>query len=136
MFLKNILPHLLDSVMIIKLKCVFLIFVTMDKYNRLKIVCMFDLPTETNDDKREYRIFRKSLLENGFVMIQYSVYVRTCPNREFAKKFLPKLKKIVPSNGNVRLVTITEKQYNDMEFIVGKRNLLEDEIGEKRIVVI
>lgn len=97
---------------------------------------MFDLPTESNDDKREYRIFRKTLLSNGFVMIQYSIYVRTCPNREFAKKFLPKLKRMVPNAGNVRLLTVTEKQYNDMQLIAGRKSLIEEHIGEKRIVVI
>lgn len=97
---------------------------------------MFDLPVETNQEKKEYRVFRKALIENGFFMIQYSIYVRTCPNREFSKKFLPKLKLKVPSKGNVRLITLTEKQYNDMELIVGYRNEMEDLIDERRIVVI
>ncbi|MDF9866582.1 CRISPR-associated protein Cas2 [Bacilli bacterium PM5-3] len=108
----------------------------MDSYNRLKILCMFDLPTDTNEDKREYRVFRKSLLENGFVMIQYSIYMRTCPNREFAKKFIPKLKRMVPACGNVRLLTVTEKQYCDMLLIAGRKTIIEEHIGEKRIIVI
>ena len=126
---------MLDFVVPVK-RSFFLTFAIMDNYNRLKIICMFDLPTETNEDKREYRIFRKRLLENGFVMIQFSVYIRTCPNKEFAKKFLPKLKQNIPSNGNIRLFSITEKQYNDMEFIVGKKNILEECIGERKVIVI
>jgi len=86
----------------------------MSAYERMKILCMFDLPTDSNEEKRSYRMFRKTLIANGFVMIQYSVYIRTCPNREFAKKFLPKLKVEAPKKGNIRLITITEKQYNDM----------------------
>lgn len=102
----------------------------------MKIMCMFDLPTDSNEDKRAYRLFRKALIENGFVMIQFSIYVRTCPNREFAKKFIPKLKAISPKQGNIRLITITEKQYNDMELIVGEKNDIEITVNERRIVVI
>ena len=91
---------------------------------------------DTLNEKKEYRNFRKNLLLNGFVMIQYSVYVRTCPNREFAKKFLPKLKQKVPQKGNIRLLMVTEKQYNDMEFIVGESNHLEKVLQEERIIVI
>lgn len=105
-------------------------------YERMKIICMFDLPIDSNEEKRAYRLFRKSLIENGFIMIQYSIYVRTCPNREFAKKFIPKLKKVVPVKGNVRLITVTEKQYNDMEIIVGSKNDNELVINESRIIVI
>ena len=92
----------------------------MNKYDRMKVICMFDLPTETNNDKREYREFRKNLISNGFYMMQYSVYARTCPNREFAKKFIPRLKRNAPPCGNVRIIMITEKQFQDMELIIGK----------------
>ena len=102
----------------------------------MKILCMFDLPTDTLKEKKEYRDFRKTLLLNGFVMLQYSIYVRTCPNREFAKKFLPKLRQASPSKGNIRLLMITEKQYMDMEFIVGESNHLEKVLQEERIIVI
>lgn len=97
---------------------------------------MFDLHTETNEQKREYRLFRKTLLQNGFVMIQYSIYARTCPNREFAKKFSGKLKSFAPSDGNIRLLTVTQKQYNDMELILGSKTHLEDTLTEQRIVII
>ena len=105
-------------------------------YDRMKLICMFDLPTDTNEEKKAYRNFRRGLLENGFFMIQYSIYVRTCPNRVFAKKYSTKLKTIAPNNGNIRLITVTEKQYNDMELIVGSKLDVEEILGEKRIIVI
>ncbi len=108
----------------------------MNRYDRMKLICMFDLPTDSNEDKRAYRNFRKILIQNGFVMIQYSVYVRTCPNREFAKKFIPKIKEKAPIKGNVRLISITEKQYEDMVLIVGSKSHLETILNEERIVVI
>ena len=56
------------------------------KYKIMRMICMFDLPVETEVEKRAYRTFRKNLIKEGFVMMQYSVYVRICPNREFAKR--------------------------------------------------
>ena len=56
-------------------------------FERVRLVCMFDLPSETKKEMRDYRIFRKSLLENGFVMLQYSIYYRSLPNRSALKKY-------------------------------------------------
>lgn len=99
-------------------------------------MCMFDLPVETEKEKRAYREFRKQLIKNGFVMMQYSVYIRTCPSREYTQRLENKIKKVVPSNGNIRLITITEKQYNDMKILVGSKSLKEAAIGSERMIVI
>ncbi|WP_181039824.1 CRISPR-associated endonuclease Cas2, partial [Enterococcus faecalis] len=50
-------------------------------------MCLFDLPFETKQEQKEYRIFRKHLLENGFIMLQYSIYYRSLPNRSALKKY-------------------------------------------------
>ena len=44
-------------------------------YKIMRMLCMFDLPVETEEERRAYRIFRKNLMQEGFVMMQYSVYV-------------------------------------------------------------
>lgn len=106
------------------------------RYNVMRMMCMFDLPVETDEEKRAYRMFRKKLISEGFIMIQYSVYVRTCPNRDYAKRLEKRMQKIVPQKGNVRLVTITEKQYADMKLLVGSRNDTEKSIGAERMVVL
>ena len=105
-------------------------------YEIMKLVCCFDLPTETNQQKRMYRNFRKMLLSSGFQMLQYSVYVRTCPNRSYSKKFYSKLQLAAPSEGNIRLFTITEKQYDDMVLIVGHKSKQEIKIADNRLVCI
>lgn len=84
----------------------------MNKY--MKMLCMFDLPVDTSEQQRAYRKFRKDIMSEGFIMIQYSVYVRTCPNRQFANQLEKRLKKIIPAEGNIRLLTVTEKQYEDI----------------------
>lgn len=102
----------------------------------MRLFCMFDLPVETDTEKRAYRIFRKNLLKEGFVMIQYSVYVRVCPSREYAGRLENRIKKFIPLEGNVRLLCVTEKQYADMKLLVGSRTTAETMIGTERLIII
>lgn len=106
------------------------------KYEVMRVLCMFDLPVETGDERKEYRVFRKNLIREGFVMLQYSVYMRTCPNRDYAKGIEKKISKFLPSSGNIRLITITEKQYEDMKFLVGSKNATEEALGSERMVIL
>lgn len=102
----------------------------------MRLLCMFDLPVETDTEKRAYRIFRKNLMQEGFVMVQYSVYVRVCPSREYADRLETRIKKFAPPEGNIRLLCVTEKQYADMKLVVGSRTTAETAIGTERLIVI
>lgn len=106
------------------------------KYKIMKVLCLFDLPVETEEEKRSYRIFRKNLIIEGFSMMQYSVYVRTCPSREFAERLEKRIKKFIPEKGNIRLITITEKQYDDMKVLVGNKKLTEEILGSERMIIL
>ncbi len=106
----------------------------MNKY--MKMLCMFDLPVDTVEQQRAYRKFRKDIMSEGFSMIQYSVYVRTCPNRQFANQLEKRLKKVMPKEGNVRLLTVTEKQYEDMKIMVGSKRVTEEALGVERMIII
>lgn len=97
---------------------------------------MFDLPVELDSEKRAYRLFRKNLIKEGFTMMQYSVYVRTCPNRDYASRLIKRVKAFAPPKGNVRVIMITEKQYEDMVMIVGSKSFMEEKLGSERMVVI
>lgn len=105
-------------------------------YKIMRVLCMFDLPMETDTEKREYRVFRKNLIKEGFIMMQYSVYVRVCPSREYAKRLENRIKKFTPPEGNVRLLCVTEKQYMDMKLLVGSRSTAETAIGTERLIII
>ena len=102
----------------------------------MKMLCMFDLPVDTTEQQRAYRKFRKDIMAEGFMMIQYSVYVRTCPNRQFASQLEKRLQKIMPSEGNVRLLTVTEKQYEDMKIMVGSKKVTEEALNIERMIII
>lgn len=81
---------------------------------------MFDLPTITSEERRNYRQFRKILIKNGFIMLQESVYCKllTTPSVEKSMKNL--IEKNKPPKGLIQTLVITEKQYSKMEYIVGE----------------
>lgn len=108
----------------------------MEQYKIMRMLCMFDLPVETEEQRRAYRVFRRNLIQEGFVMIQYSIYVRVCPSREYAGRLENRLKKNLPQEGNVRLLCVTEKQYADMKLLVGSRQASETAIGTERLIII
>lgn len=105
-------------------------------YKLMRLLCMFDLPMESGEEKRAYRNFRRDLIKEGFVMMQYSVYVRVCPSREYANRLEKRIQKFIPEEGNVRLLCVTEKQYSDMKLLVGSRSSAEESIGVERMIII
>lgn len=101
----------------------------------MRMIVFFDLPTETNEDKRAYRAFRKALIKNGFIMMQESVYTKllTTPTVESSVKSLINRNK--PPKGIVQMLIVTEKQFSKMEFIVGEYH--SDIIdSEERVIVL
>lgn len=92
----------------------------------MRIILFFDLPMITEDDKRIYTRFRKELVRNGYMMLQFSVYSKICTNREAAVNNILKIKKNVPENGSIRILLVTEKQYSKMEIILGGKSRIEN----------
>lgn len=84
------------------------------------VIAMFDLPTDTPKARKAYTTFRKHLLQDGFTMMQYSVYIRHCASIENAKVHANRMGRRVPSAGEVRFLTITDNQFGRMETYVGK----------------
>ncbi len=103
-------------------------------YRIMRMICMFDLPVESPAEQKVYRDFRKNLIKEGFTMMQYSVYIRTCPNREYFNQLEKRIRAFAPDRGNIRLVGITEKQYSDIKIIVGSKNETERLIGSERMI--
>ena len=94
-------------------------------YDFMRLLLFFDLPTMTKIDRKKYSQFRKYLIEQGYQMLQYSVYCKLFANREAAVKHIGKLQKNVPLRGQVRIMLVTEKQYARMEVIVGGTSIQE-----------
>lgn len=95
----------------------------------------FDLPTETLEDKRNYRRFRNGLLKNGFIMMQESVYSKLLLNSTADQTVREAIRKIKPPNGIVQILTITEKQFSKIEYLTGE--FYTDIINsDKRLVIL
>lgn len=92
-------------------------------YRFMWVVAMFDLPTDTKEARRQYAQFRKALLKDGFARMQYSVYVRHCASRENAAVHMGRVQRSVPPDGEVRVLTITDKQFERMRVFWGKRRV-------------
>ena len=86
----------------------------------MRMIVFFDLPTETGEDRRNYSRFRKHLIKSGFLMIQESVYCKIVINPTAAAAVSESLKKNSPPKGLIQLLTVTEKQFSHMEFILGE----------------
>ncbi len=89
--------------------------------NTMWIIVMFDLPTDTKRARQEYTRFRKELLEDGYTMMQYSVYMRHCASEENAQMHTARVRASLPPDGEVRIVKITDKQFEKIEVFYGKK---------------
>ncbi len=88
-------------------------------YEFMRLILFFDLPMTTKEEVKIYTRFRKYLIKNGYMMMQFSVYCKIFPNREATVKHVEILRKNVPKKGQIRLLMVTEKQYSKIEIIVG-----------------
>ena len=86
----------------------------------MRMILFFDLPTVTDANKRTYRKCHNYLLSEGFIMMQYSVYMKLTLNATSYKQELNNLKKNKPPEGNIMVLSVTEKQFSDIEFILGE----------------
>jgi CRISPR-associated protein Cas2 len=91
------------------------------EYRIMWVLVLFDLPTETKKEKKAYTEFRKKLLNDGFTMFQFSIYLRHCPSRENAEVHIKRVKKELPEMGHVGILCITDKQFGQMELFHGKK---------------
>lgn len=90
-------------------------------YRGMWMFAMFDLPVTTKEARMRYARFRKALLERGFTMLQFSVYARHCGSEEFADGVRADVRAVLPPDGQVRLLGVTDRQYGKMEVFFGKR---------------
>ncbi len=89
-------------------------------YRFMWVVAMFDLPVDTKQARREYALFRKSLIRQGFTRMQYSVYIRHSTSRENAAAHAERVRACLPPDGEVRVLQITDKQFERMGIFFGK----------------
>lgn len=85
------------------------------------VLVFFDLPTETKKERKASSDFRKYLIQDGFVMFQYSIYMRHCPSMENANVHIKRIKNNLPPLGQVGILCITDKQFGSMELFTERK---------------
>ena len=83
-------------------------------YRIMWMMVLFDLPAIDPEERRVATGFRNFLLDQGFEMAQFSVYVRYTSGKEAAEVMTQKVEKSLPSNGKVDILQFTDKQYENI----------------------
>ncbi len=92
----------------------------MSGFRFMRMMVFFDLPTLTLEDKRNYRKFRKMLIKNGFIMLQESVYCKMMTSPSMENSIRNMIHGNKPPKGLIQTITITEKQFVKMDYVVGE----------------
>lgn len=87
----------------------------------MRMIVFFDLPVETAQQRKRYRLFRKFLIKEGYLMLQESVYAKLVVNDGAAEAAIMRLRKNRPPEGLVQVLKVTEKQFAGMIDITGNR---------------
>ena len=107
----------------------------MGGFRFMRMIVFFDLPTLTIEEKRDYRCFRKLLIKNGFIMLQESVYCKMITSPSVENSVKNSIYKNKPAEGVVQILTITEKQFAKMDYVVGE-NTSDVIDSEERVVIL
>lgn len=94
-------------------------FDRLNAYRIMWVLVFFDLPTTTKRERKRYTRFRKDIMQDGFELFQWSIYLRHCMSRENADAHVARVKKLLPSKGHVVIMSITDKQFGMMEIFRG-----------------
>lgn len=104
-----------------------------DKF--MRVLLMFDVPTKTKKEQKHATKFRNELIKLGFFMLQFSVYMKICKGISAAQSAVNRVRKILPPFGNVRVLIITEKQFDNMQILLGSPSFNERVNDDKNLVL-
>ena len=100
-------------------------------YRNMWVMVLFDLPTETKKERRIAQQFRKGLQQDGFIMFQFSIYIRFCQSSENATVHTNRVKSLLPEKGKVGIFSITDKQFGRMEIFHGVKKAPSQSIPQQ-----
>ena len=99
----------------------------------MRLLVFFDLPVTTKEESKQASHFRKYLIDDGFYMIQFSLYGRICATIENAKQHEERIKNHLPFKGSIRSLIITEKQYAGIKILLGNTKKKDRRVVEGQI---
>lgn len=101
----------------------------------MRTIVFFDLPNVYYNDRKNYQRFHKFLINEGFIMLQESVYSKLSLNLQQSELIINRIRKNSPNKGIIQVLNITEKQYASIEYVIGEsKNKVID--NEDRLVIL
>lgn len=101
----------------------------------MRVIVMFDLPTETTRDRIEYVHFRKALIKDGYIMMQQSIYCKLVMSPSAAYLAKERVRRCKPPKGVIQLMIITEKQYAEIEYILGGAHHIQVNHTDRLVII-
>jgi len=101
----------------------------------MRLLLFFDLPRNNTKECRQATRFVSDLKKEGFMMLQESVYSKLLLTPSYKPLIINKLKKIKPSSGNIFVLTITEKQFADMDYLLGTKPTTQVDSTDRLIII-
>ncbi len=101
------------------------------EYRIMWVLVFFDLPTETKRDRKAATDFRKKIMQDGFTMFQFSIYIRHCASMENAEVHVRRVKSYLPEYGKVGILTITDKQFGAIKLFYGQKPMVLNTTGQQ-----
>lgn len=101
----------------------------------MRIIVFFDLPVTNATQRKAYAKFRKYLVTSGFLMMQESVYVKLCLNNSGVESSIKSLKKNKPRQGLVQALTVSERQFAGIEYLVGEKKTEYLDTDERLVIL-
>jgi CRISPR-associated protein Cas2 len=101
----------------------------------MRLLVFFDLPVTTREKKRAYVLFRRFLLQDGYDMLQWSVYGRVVNGNDDSEKHQKRLAANLPKEGSIRCLQVSEKQFANMRLLVGERNFQEKKVHAAQMLL-
>ena len=98
------------------------------------VLVLFDLPTETKKERKNYAIFRKKLLNDGFTMFQFSIYLRHCASRENAQVHINRVKNNLPPNGHIGICALPINSLEIWRCLLVKKKKSENTLSTIRAI--
>ena len=101
----------------------------------MRMLVFFDLPVVTKAERRAYTVFRRFLLNDGYDMIQWSVYARLLNGADAQEKHLKRLVDALPPAGSVRCMSVTERQFAGIRLLVGMPLFQEKKVTANQMLL-
>ena len=86
----------------------------LNRYELMWMLVLFDLPVVEKEERKAATDFRNFLLDNGFSMVQYSIYTKLFSGKDACEKYYRLIEQNLPYEGKVDIITITDKQYENI----------------------